>query len=61
VQQELVELADQFDLISTGGSDFHGPGVKSIDLGAVPVPPEAIEQLSAAAEAVRSTNFPSST
>jgi predicted metal-dependent phosphoesterase TrpH len=61
VQLELVELANQFDLIPTGGSDFHGPGVKSTDLGAVTVPSEAIEQLRAAAEAVRSTNFPSST
>lgn len=42
----LLGYCDQFDLIPTGGSDFHGGGVLAIsDLGAVPVPPSVVERL----------------
>ena len=37
-------LARQFDLVMTGGSDFHGPGVKA-DLGAALAPEGAVEAL----------------
>src|SRR6478735_3875620 len=35
VRDNLARLAKEYGLIPTGGSDFHGPGVKSVDLGAV--------------------------
>lgn len=57
VQQELAQLAAEYDLIPTGGSDFHGAGVKSTDLGGVAVPVEAVEALHNAAEAVRASNL----
>ena len=37
--------AREFDLVPTGGSDFHGRGEHGADLGAVFVPPETIEHL----------------
>ena len=48
----LRALADRHALIPTGGSDFHGEGVKSgRDLGGPPVPPETVERLRRAARA----------
>ena len=40
-----LELARRFDLVPTGGSDFHGRGEHGADLGGVFVPPETIERL----------------
>jgi hypothetical protein len=40
-----LALAREFDLVPTGGSDFHGRGDHGVDLGAVFVPPETIELL----------------
>ena len=37
--------AHDFDLVPTGGSDFHGRGEHGADLGGVFVPPETIEHL----------------
>jgi len=37
--------AREFDLVPTGGSDFHGRGEHGADLGGVFVPPETIEHL----------------
>jgi len=37
--------AREFDLVPTGGSDFHGRGEHGADLGGVFVPPETIERL----------------
>jgi 3',5'-nucleoside bisphosphate phosphatase len=37
--------AREFDLVPTGGSDFHGRGEHGVDLGGVFVPPETIERL----------------
>lgn len=54
VQSDLATLAEEFGLIPTGGSDYHGPNVKATDLGAVVVPPEAVEALRNAAQALRS-------
>jgi predicted metal-dependent phosphoesterase TrpH len=38
-------LAERLGLLVTGGTDFHGPGAPNPDLGAVDVPPQAIEAL----------------
>ena len=40
-----LALAHEFDLVPTGGSDFHGRGEHGADLGGVFVPPETIEHL----------------
>ena len=56
VRDDLAKLASNFGLIPTGGSDFHGPGVKSVDLGAVKVPSESVEALRNAAESIRASN-----
>lgn len=48
-EAELRALADQYHLIPTGGSDFHGPGIHPTPLGGRYVPYRAVEQLRAAA------------
>lgn len=48
-EQALRALADEFHLIPTGGTDFHGPGIHPTPLGGRPVPPEAVERLKAEA------------
>ena len=48
-EQALRALADEYDLIPTGGTDFHGPGIHPTPLGGRPVPYEAVERLKAAA------------
>ena len=49
-QQFLVGLARKHNLIVTGGSDFHGPGItEADDLGIVDVPWSTAEQLMACA------------
>lgn len=48
-EQALRALADEYSLIPTGGSDFHGPGIHPTPLGGRPVPYEAVERLKAAA------------
>lgn len=46
----LLDLAHRFQLIPTGGSDYHGPGIHPTPLGGQPaLPAEALEQLRAAA------------
>lgn len=54
VREDLAALAAEYRLIPTGGSDFHGKGVKSTDLGGVFVPPESVEALRNAADALES-------
>jgi hypothetical protein len=44
---ECLRLAARFDLIPTGGSDFHGRGEHGVDLGGVFVPPENLAALDA--------------
>ena len=47
----LADLARKFDLIPTGGSDFHGPGVlDTVEMGGVRVPMESVERLQALAK-----------
>jgi predicted metal-dependent phosphoesterase TrpH len=47
--QVLRALAETYHLISTGGSDFHGPGIHPTPLGGRHVPFEAVERLKAEA------------
>lgn len=47
---ELHRLADEYHLIPTGGSDFHGPGIHPTPLGGRFVPHEAVSRLKAEAE-----------
>jgi 3',5'-nucleoside bisphosphate phosphatase len=46
---QLRALADQYYLIPTGGTDFHGPGIHPTPLGGRFVPIEAVERLKEAA------------
>lgn len=48
-ERELHSLAGEYDLIPTGGTDFHGPGIHPTPLGGRYVPYEAVERLKAAA------------
>ena len=41
----LDELAEEFKLILTGGSDYHGPVPGKADLGSIPVPVSRLESL----------------
>jgi predicted metal-dependent phosphoesterase TrpH len=48
--RELADLAHKFDLIPTGGSDFHGSGVlDTVEMGGIKVPVESVERLRALA------------
>ncbi|GHO92760.1 phosphatase [Reticulibacter mediterranei] len=57
-EQQLRALADEYSLIPTGGTDFHGPGIHPTPLGGRYVPYEAVEQLKAAAAKRRSHTPP---
>jgi len=46
----LVHLADKYNLIPTGGSDYHGNNATETMIGGVDVPVESAEQLIALAE-----------
>jgi predicted metal-dependent phosphoesterase TrpH len=48
-EQQLHALADEYGLIPTGGTDFHGPGIHPTPLGGRYVPYEAVERLKAEA------------
>ena len=48
---ELHRLADEYHLVPTGGSDFHGPGIHPTPLGGHIVPYESVERLRALATA----------
>jgi predicted metal-dependent phosphoesterase TrpH len=48
VSGELVRLGEKYNLIATGGTDFHGYGGNGVrPLGDVPVPMESLERLRA--------------
>jgi predicted metal-dependent phosphoesterase TrpH len=55
----LRALADEYHLIPTGGTDFHGPGIHPTPLGGRPVPFEAVERLKAEARKRRGQVPPS--
>jgi predicted metal-dependent phosphoesterase TrpH len=50
-ERSLLALANEFDLIPTGGTDFHGPGIHPTPLGGRFVPPESVKRLKAQAAA----------
>ena len=58
-EQALRALADEFHLIPTGGTDFHGPGIHPTPLGGRHVPPEVVERLKAEAAKRRGKTPPS--
>lgn len=58
-EQELHALADEYHLIPTGGTDFHGPGIHPTPLGGRYVPYDAVERLKAAAAQRRGKTPPS--
>lgn len=48
MRAELLSLSQQYDLIVTGGSDFHSPGDQShAELGSIFVPDEVVPRLKA--------------
>ncbi|HEY5517834.1 MAG TPA: PHP domain-containing protein [Coriobacteriia bacterium] len=49
----FASLAKRFGLVTTGGSDFHGPNMRSAGLGAGACPPPAVEALRERATIVR--------
>jgi predicted metal-dependent phosphoesterase TrpH len=57
-EHALRTLADEYHLIPTGGTDFHGPGIHPTPLGGRHVPYESVERLKAAAAANRGKTPP---
>ena len=56
-RQTLRDMANRWDLIATGGSDYHGPGVKAgRELGQPNVPMSAVARLEAAASPSHATS-----
>ena len=45
VSRDLLAIAQEFGLIPTGGSDFHGPTVNQVVLGEVDVPWSTVERM----------------
>ncbi len=45
IVERLHALAEKYQLLSTGGSDYHGPGIHPTPLGKRQVPAEIVEQL----------------
>ncbi len=58
-EQALKTLADEYNLIATGGSDYHGPGIHPTPLGGHYVPDEAVERLKAAKARLKGKTPPS--
>lgn len=52
-REHYVALAKRFGLLISGGSDFHGPGMRSAALGACDCPDSVLEPLRARATIVR--------
>lgn len=47
IVQDLLGIASEFNLIPTGGTDFHGPNVYSTELGDREVPSTTVERMRA--------------
>ncbi|HLG73934.1 MAG TPA: PHP domain-containing protein [Chloroflexota bacterium] len=45
MRARFLDLARKYNLVPTGGSDYHGPEVRDIELGAVEVPEETVARL----------------
>ena len=54
-EQVLLAIAHQYNLIATGGTDYHGPNMHPTPLGGRYVPYAAVEQLKALAATKRGT------
>jgi len=57
-EQVLLAIASQYNLIPTGGTDYHGPNIHPTPLGGRYVSYEAVEKLKAAASKRRGTTPP---
>ncbi len=57
-EQTLLRLCAEYDLIPTGGSDYHGPGLHPTPLGGHHVPYESVERLRAEAAKRRNSTPP---
>ena len=44
-RDHFASMARRFGLVATGGSDFHGPGLRSAALGSGACPPAVVEEL----------------
>ncbi|HLL78212.1 MAG TPA: PHP domain-containing protein [Ktedonobacteraceae bacterium] len=60
-ENALLALANEYRLIPTGGSDYHGPGIHPTPLGGRYVPSEAVERLKAEAAKRRKATPPAFT
>ncbi len=45
MRARFLELANRHGLVPTGGSDYHGPEVRTVELGSVDVPLETVDRL----------------
>lgn len=45
LRQELLEKAERFSMLSTGGSDYHGPRTGHEEIGGIEVPEEVYQRL----------------
>ncbi|MDE3077157.1 MAG: PHP domain-containing protein, partial [Chloroflexota bacterium] len=45
MRQRFLQLAAKYQLVATGGSDYHGPEVRPVELASVEVPEEAVDLL----------------
>ncbi|HEX6513587.1 MAG TPA: PHP domain-containing protein [Chloroflexota bacterium] len=43
--ERFLELARRYQLVPTGGSDYHGPEVRPVELGSVDVPEQTVDKL----------------
>ncbi len=53
IQKRLHEIAEEYHLIKTGGTDFHGEGRSPVDLGEIEVPYDSVVALRKARVSVR--------
>lgn len=56
--EHLLALAEQYGLVATGGTDYHGPNVHPTPLGGRYVPPEAAIQVRALADRLENEPAP---
>jgi predicted metal-dependent phosphoesterase TrpH len=45
MMDRYAKMAAELGLVTTGGSDYHGPEAPGVPLGSAPVPPETLERL----------------
>ncbi|MCL5266017.1 MAG: PHP domain-containing protein [Chloroflexi bacterium] len=52
-ERQMLGLAGRFGLIATGGTDFHGPPITSIEPGSVRVPRKVLDEMREALRGLR--------